>query len=169
MPLTALEWKAQRTDWAPAVDDPQRDLRLGTAVAVFFFVILLGWAALAPLDAGVHAQGSIAVFGHRQAVQHREGGVVTALHVREGEKVEAGEILVEMAAPDLRANERAFTSEYLNMLAQRARLTAELNGQSGFAPPAEFADLSPEDRVLAQQALNLQRAQFPSASPLHDP
>jgi HlyD family secretion protein len=145
-------------------DDPRMDTRIGAAIAFFFFVVLLGWAALAPLDAGVHATGVVAVSGHRQAVQHREGGVVTALHVREGQRVEAGQVLVEMAAPDLRANERAFTSEYLNMLAQRARLTAELNGQSGFAAPAEFADLSPEDRVLANQAMQLQQAQFRTRS-----
>ena len=86
-----------------AVDDPQRDLRFGGIVAFVFFVVLLGWAAFVPLDAGVHAQGYVAVSGNRQAVQHRDGGVVTAIHVREGERVRAGQLLVEMAAPDLRA------------------------------------------------------------------
>ena len=141
-------------------DDPRLDIRAGAGIVFLFFVVLLGWAAFAPLDAGVNSQGVIAVSGNRQSVQHREGGVVTALHVREGERVEAGEILVEMAAPDLRANERALTSEYLNMLAQRARLSAELNRRTGFAPPPEFAGLTGEDRVLAEQAMRLQRAQF---------
>ena len=49
------------------------------------------------------AQGVIAVSGNRQSVQHREGGVVTAINVREGQSVNAGDILIEMAAPDLRA------------------------------------------------------------------
>ena len=141
-------------------DDPRLDIRAGAGIVFLFFVVLLGWAAFAPLDAGVNSQGVIAVSGNRQSVQHREGGVVTALHVREGERVEAGEILVEMAAPDLRATERALTSEYLNMLAQRARLSAELNRRTGFAPPPEFAGLTGEDRVLAEQAMRLQRAQF---------
>ena len=52
---------------------------IGGAIIVIFFVIFLGWAALAPLDAGAYAQGQIAVSGNRQAVQHREGGVVSAL------------------------------------------------------------------------------------------
>ena len=55
--------------------------------------MFLGWAALVPLDAGVHAQGTIAVAGNRQSVQHRDGGVVTAIHVREGQHVRAGEVL----------------------------------------------------------------------------
>jgi HlyD family type I secretion membrane fusion protein len=142
------------------VDDARRDIRIGGAIVVAFFVILLGWAALAPLDAAVPAQGVIAVSGNRQAVQHREGGVVTAINVREGQQVKAGDVLVEMAAPDLRAQERALTSEYLTMLAQRARLMAERTGQRDFAPPAEFASLSAEDQALAAQAMNLQRAQL---------
>jgi HlyD family type I secretion membrane fusion protein len=141
-------------------DDPRRDIRIGAAIVIFFFVILLGWAAFAPLDAAVPAQGVIAVSGNRQSVQHREGGVVTAINVKEGQRVNAGDVLIEMAAPDLRAQERALTSDYLTNLAQRARLMAERAGQSGFAPPAEFAGLSAEDQVLAAQAMNLQRAQL---------
>ena len=136
-------------------DDPRRDIRIGAGIVIFFFVILLGWAALAPLDAAVPAQGVIAVSGNRQSVQHREGGVVTAINVREGQSVKAGDILIEMSAPDLRAQERAYTSEYLTMLAQRSRLMAERAGQRNFAPPAEFATLSAEDRPLAEQALLL--------------
>ena len=141
-------------------DDPRRDIRIGAGIVIFFFVILLGWAALAPLDAAVPAQGVIAVSGNRQSVQHREGGVVTAINVREGQSENAGDILIEMSAPDLRAQERAYTSEYLTMLAQRSRLMAERAGQRNFAPPAEFATLSAEDRPLAEQALSLQRAQL---------
>ena len=141
-------------------DDPRRDIRIGAAIVIFFFVILLGWAAFAPLDAAVPAQGVIAVSGNRQTVQHREGGVVTAINIREGQRVNAGDVLIEMAAPDLKAQERALTSDYLTNLAQRARLMAERAGQRNFAPPIEFAGLPPEDQVLAAQALALQRAQL---------
>lgn len=149
-------------DYEPGVpvDDPRRDIRIGTGIVIVFFVILLGWAAFAPLDAAVPAQGVIAVSGNRQSVQHREGGVVTAIHVREGQRVKAGDVLIEMAAPDLRAQERALTSDYLTNLAQRARLMAERAGQRNFAPPAEFAGLPAEDQPLAAQAMALQRAQL---------
>jgi HlyD family secretion protein len=142
------------------VDDPRTDLRIGAGIAIFFFVILLGWAAFAPLDAGVYAPGTVAVSGNRQSVQHVQGGVVTAIHVREGEKVRAGQLLVEMAAPDVRATERALTSEYLNLIAQRARLMAERGGLGDVPQPVEFAGLAASDQALAQQAMQLQRAQL---------
>lgn len=139
-----------------AADDPKRDIRIGAAVAIFFFVVLLGWAALTPLDAAVRAGGVISVLGNRQAVQHPTGGVVTALNVREGQQVRAGEILLELSAPETRAAERALTSDYFTLLAQRARLVAEQSGQRSFEPPAEFAGLSPADRQLAEAALKMQ-------------
>ncbi|MBI1405310.1 MAG: HlyD family type I secretion periplasmic adaptor subunit [Caulobacter sp.] len=141
-------------------DDPTRQILIGGGIAVGFFVIFLGWAAFTPLDAGAYASGVIAVSGNRQAVQNRDGGVVTALHVVEGQEVEKGQILVEIGAGDLRAAERGMTGQVLTLLAQRARLVAERDGRSSFAPPPEFATLAPEDRPIAQDVLNLQRRQF---------
>ena len=140
--------------------DPEREIRLGTTMAILFFVLFLGWAAFMPLDAGVHATGTIAVAGNRQSVQHRDGGVVTAIHVREGQHVRAGDVLIELSAPELKASERALTSDYLTLLAQRARLLAERTGQRNFAPPPEFASLSPADREIAAQVMQLQRSEM---------
>jgi HlyD family secretion protein len=117
-----------------------------------------------PLDAGVNAAGTIAVAGNRQTVQHKDGGIITAIHVREGQHVKAGDVLIELAAPDLKASERGLTSDYLTLLAQRARLLAERSGQRDFAPPPEFASLSPEDRPIAEQVLQLQRAEMRARS-----
>ncbi|MES2119718.1 MAG: HlyD family type I secretion periplasmic adaptor subunit [Pseudomonadota bacterium] len=140
--------------------NPTREIRLGAAIAAAFFVLFLGWAAFIPLDAGVNAQGSIAVSGNRQSVQHRDGGVVTAIHVREGQHVRAGDVLIELSAPELRASERALTSDYLTLLARRSRLLAESSGQRDFAPPAEFASIPAQDQEIARQALALQRAEM---------
>ena len=144
--------------------DPSREIRLGTTIAVLFFVLFLGWAGFMPLDAGVHAVGQIAVSGNRQSVQHRDGGVITAIHVREGQHVRAGDVLIELAAPELKASERALTSDYLTLLAQRARLLAERSGQRDFAPPPEFASLSPDDREIADQVMQLQRSEMHARS-----
>ena len=102
--------------------------------------------------------------GNRQAVQHRSGGTIGEILVREGQKVKAGQTLIEMAAPDLKASERALTSEYFSLVAQRSRLMAERLGSGNFGPPTEFLNLSDEDRPIANQALQLQRAQLQARS-----
>ena len=141
-------------------DDPKRELRIGAIVAGVFFIGLLGWAAITPLDAGAYASGVIAVSGNRQAVQHREGGVVSAIHVQEGETVAKGQVLVEISAGELRANERATAGEVYTLLAQRARLTAERTRADAVVTPIEFARLSGQDKALADDAIALQRLQF---------
>ena len=143
-----------------APDDPKRDIRIGAGIAILFFVVLLGWAALTPLDAAVRAPGVITVLGNRQSVQHPTGGVVTAIHVREGQDVRQGDVLIELSAPETLAAERALTSDYFMLLAQRARLLAEQAGQPSFEVPVEFAGVSGRDRQLAIAALSMQRGEM---------
>ena len=143
-----------------APDDPKRDIRIGAGIAVLFFVVLLGWAALTPLDAAVRATGVISVLGNRQAVQHPTGGVVTALNVREGQQVNRGDVLIELSAPETVAAERSLTSDYFMLLAQRARLRAEQAGQTAFEVPREFAGIPAADVPLARAALRMQQGEM---------
>lgn len=141
-------------------DAPRRDIWIGVAIAGLFFVILLGWAAAARLDAGAYAQGQIVVSGNRQAVQHREGGVVSALNVKEGDSVRQGQVLVEISVGELRAVERGLAGQVVALQAQRARMIAERDDLPAVPTPPEWATLVPEDRPLASEALRLQRLQF---------
>lgn len=141
-------------------DDPKNDMWWGVGIAALFFVGFLGWAAFAPLNAGAYAHGIISVAGNRQAVQHREGGIVTALHVVEGQRVQKGQLLLEISASEIKANERGFTGEVFALLAQRARLIAERDHLGAVQTPIEFANLPAEDQQLAADALRLQQLQF---------
>ena len=137
-------------------DDPAGEMRIGLWVAGAFFLVFLGWAAWAPLDAGAFASAQVAVAGNRQAVQHRDGGIVSALLVKEGDLVSAGQPLLSISAGDVRALERGLTGNYLTLLAEKARLMAETEGLAEVPAPAEFATLAPEDRPLAAEALRTQ-------------
>ncbi|MDY6924024.1 MAG: HlyD family type I secretion periplasmic adaptor subunit [Pseudomonadota bacterium] len=145
---------------APVPDTPRRELMIGGVIIVLFFGVFLGWAAFAPLDAGAYAQGQVAVSGNRQAVQHREGGVVSALHVAEGDTVRRGQVLLTLSRGELQATERGVASQVFALLAQRARLIAERDGLRAIPTPPEFAGLPPEDAVLAMESLRIQAQQF---------
>ncbi len=140
--------------------DPHADIRHGTIVAVLFFVIFLGWAAFARLDAAAYAEGSLIVSGQRQAVQHRDGGVVEKLFIHEGQHVRQGQLLIRLAAPEVQASERAASSQAIGLLAQRARLRAEQLGQFRLIAPLEFGTFPKSDAEEIAQALRLQQTEL---------
>lgn len=145
---------------ALAAADPARDIRIGLIIAALFFVGLLGWAAFARLDAAAVAPGQLVVSGQRQTVQHRDGGVVADIAVREGDKVREGQILIRLSGAEVRAQERALAGQTITLLAQRARLQAEAERRSTIVPPPEFASLTGVDRLDATRALQVQQGQL---------
>ncbi|HMI41507.1 MAG TPA: HlyD family type I secretion periplasmic adaptor subunit [Sphingomicrobium sp.] len=145
---------------AAPVDDARSDIRFGAMVAGLFFVLFLGWAALAPMDSAAYANGQLVVSGQRQSVQHRDGGVVGAINVVEGKRVKKGDLLVELAGAEVRAQERAFAAQMVNYQAQRARLEAELEGNSIIHWPAEFSAATGARRAEVDEAIRVQSNEF---------
>jgi len=151
---------AGKQDSEAASDAMMPELRKGGVIASLFFVGLLGGAALIPLDAGAMADGVVAVSGNRQAVQHRDGGIITKLNVTEGQLVNQGDLLLQISASELVAAERGLSGEVIALQALRARLLAERGHLSDVPMPAEFSDLKGEDRALANEAILGQRLLF---------
>ncbi|MEQ1491192.1 MAG: HlyD family efflux transporter periplasmic adaptor subunit [Terricaulis sp.] len=138
-------------------DSGGKEIRNGVIALLVFFLGFGGWAAFAPLDAAVVAPGVIVVAGNRQTVQHRDGGIVSAISVAEGDRVEQGQVLIELGSPELVAQEQALLSQVVDLQMQRARLTAEQSGSGTLQQPAEWAAFSPEDRVIAEAAFERHR------------
>ena len=157
-PLMIEGTSSPAPDEAP--DDPRRDVRVGIIVAGLFFVLFLGWAAFAPLDAAAYAQGQLVVSGQRQSVQHRDGGVVAAIKVAEGRQVDKGDLLIELAGAEVRAQERALAAQMINYQAQRARLEAELSGAGAIKWPAEFSTATGARRAEIDEAIRVQSNEF---------
>lgn len=65
------------------------------AIIVFFSLAII-WATLGEVDIVATAQGKIIPSGRVKVIQPMEIGVVRQIHVREGQRVEAGELLVEL-------------------------------------------------------------------------
>jgi HlyD family secretion protein len=134
-------------------DNPWREGRLGVVILAIFFGVFGLWAAFAPLDAGVVAVGEVIVSGNRQVVQHREGGVISSVAVREGDHVEEGQILLELSAVELTAQERALAGQGIELEASRERLLAEAARSTQVQRPASWAALPPEYVSLADAVL----------------
>ena len=122
------------------------------ALAIAFGGFLL-WAALAPLDEGVPAHGSVAIDTKRKAVQHLSGGIVQEVLVREGDEVTQGQLLIRLDSAVARANYEAVRQRYLGLRAMQGRLEAEQRGaaQITFHPDLVQAASDPH---IAQQMRN---------------
>jgi HlyD family secretion protein len=153
-----------RNDERLTSDNAGREIRFGTTVFVGFFGLFLGWAAIAPLDAAVVAPGVVIVAGNRQTVQHRDGGVIARIAVQDGQHVQQGDILIELSAPEMAARKEALLSQVLDLQMQRAQLIAAQRGSRDIEPPAEWTTLPPEDRAIAEAALERHRREASSRS-----
>lgn len=140
--------------------DPRRPIRIGLIAAAAFFLLFLGWAAFARLDSAVTAQGFVVVSGNRKAVQHRDGGIVDTLRVREGDAVRQGQTLLTLDDAELRGKERSTSSQVIALLAYKARLSAEIEGRQAIVTPPDFAALTGADREDATVNLRVQQKEF---------
>lgn len=121
-------------------DRPTGPAVQGIVVSLLFFVAFGGWLATAPLSGAVIGPAVIRVESHRQAVQHIDGGTVREILVREGERVEAQQILLRLDDVTLRSNAEVFQSQKDSLLALEARLIAERDGLAQMSIPPELAE-----------------------------
>lgn len=124
-------------------------LALGAALLALGGVGGFGvWAATAPLSAAAVAPGTLKADSLRKTVRHKEGGVVAALLVREGERVSAGQVLLRMDAAEAKAEVGALRAQRVDLRAQQARLLAERDG----ADTPAFPDASDDAARAAAEA-----------------
>jgi adhesin transport system membrane fusion protein len=117
-------------------------------------VLALLWAMLMSVDRIVRAEGRIIAAGRSQVVQHLEGGIVSEIHVREGQMVKAGDVLMKFSTAQANSSFLQGQSQLEVLQARRARLEAE---DQGLAQPKFDASVS---ETIAQQELNLMRVRL---------
>src|SRR3954453_16547816 len=107
----------------------------GYVVITATFVILGGWSAVARLDSAITAQGVVSSETNRKTVQHLEGGIVREIDVREGQQVEAGQVLFRLDLPQPKAGYELQRNQLDSAVAQVARLIAERDEKEKIAFP----------------------------------
>lgn len=131
--------------------------RLGMLVLLVAFGGFGGWALTANLAVAVVAPGSVSVENFKKTVQHLEGGIVEEIRVEDGDRVDAGDLLLVLDDTQSRAQLQIAESEYRIARAREVRLLAELGGDDALIFPDKLLD-SNSPRVKA--VLNVQRRLF---------
>jgi HlyD family type I secretion membrane fusion protein len=119
------------SSWRPAL--------AGWLILGCFFGGLGTWAAVAPLNGAVVANGVVKVEGNRKSVQHLDGGIVKELRVKEGDHVQVGEVLLVLDDAQTRAEFEVLSQQYFVLRATEVRLLAEIAGEPLLVMPSELA------------------------------
>ncbi|WP_022653793.1 HlyD family type I secretion periplasmic adaptor subunit [Aquaspirillum serpens] len=146
----------------PKVDtDASRVSRWGMWVLVGGFGLFMLWAATAPLDAGVPANGTVTVAGNRKTIQHLTGGTIDAIEVKDGQAVKKDQVLVRLNATQAEAQLGMTQAQYIIAAAVEARLSAErMNAEKiDFSP---MLDKIPQQDERVGNAIALQEQLFQS-------
>ena len=116
------------------------------------------WASTAPLASAVAAPGTVILAGKRRAIQHLEGGIIKSLHVREGQEVNAGDILISLDETQANAAVTRLRTQLDTQLALQARLIAEQSGAETISFPAELTERQSDPKL--QEILAGQKQEF---------
>lgn len=133
--------------------DANRTFRIGSRVFMGLTLCLIlvggagGWAATAQLSGAVIAQGSVAVDQKVKAIQHRDGGIVSEIAIKEGDLVEAGQVLLRLEDAQTKAELSIVRKQIVELAARKARLIAERDGLEAIEFPPELKE---RDRETAQ-------------------
>lgn len=141
-----LDW-ADDVDWARLQQEPLRAKNLLRIVALALLVMLV-WAAFAQIDEITRGDARVVPTTQVQVVQSVDGGVVEALLIKEGQVVDAGQILLRVDPTRFVSNMLESRAGQMALRAKALRLEALTRGTL-FNPPAELMREAPE--VVAQE------------------
>jgi len=130
--------------------------RFGWGLVTLLFGGLVAWSVFAPFEGAVLAAGSISVESNQQAVQHLEGGIVGAIYVKEGDRVDTGETLIALDGTTVQARLSSIEARLYEFLGREARLIAERDGTRALSIRPEFEDVLAETSSL-QSIMESQR------------
>ena len=141
---------------APSFAAPARSFGVGRHVVAALLAVLLlfgllgGWAATTSLNGAVMAAGAVAVDQNAKAVQHRDGGVVGEILVRDGQPVEAGQILMRIDDAQTRAELGIVRGQLAEHSVRKARLLAERDGARQVVFPVALAGDATDLRSIVE-------------------
>lgn len=127
---------------ADLLEAPKFSLRLLQFTLIFLFVAALVWAAFANVQQSTRADGHVIPAGKVQLVQNLEGGIIRAIHARDGDTVKAGQPLVEISTAQVSSSLKEAEEKIIGYQATIVRLEAERDNVVPMFDP-EFANNYP--------------------------
>ena len=153
---------ARRPIPAPDNAELRRPLVIGLVLSVLLVLVVFAWGSVATLSGAVIAQGMMVVEGSSKKIQHQQGGVVGEIHVKDGSRVSAGDLLIKLDDTQARALVGVITSQLTELIGRKARLAAERDNLDDLEFPPGFAASHPDAERVASGEQRLFRARIAS-------
>lgn len=116
-----------------------RRFQIAGYASMFVMVGMLGgWSVLATLNGAVIASATIVAESNTKKIQHKEGGIVRQILVRDGDRVRPGQDLVILDDTETKADLGIVDALLVEALAKRARLEAQRDDAKVIEFPAEL-------------------------------
>ncbi len=124
-------------------------LALGFGGTAVLLAGLLGWSLFSSISGAVIAAGVVAVESRNQSIEHIDGGTVSEVLVRNGDRVVIDQVLLRLADGLLRSEEAILLAQYVELVARRNRLEAEFRDAGSIAWDKELATMAAADPSVA--------------------
>ena len=144
----------------PALISIQRYVIVGAFIVLVATFGVGGWAATSQLSGAVIGQGVVVVDSSVKKVQHATGGIVGELRVREGDHVDAGDILIRLDETQTLANATIVTQSVDELLARQARLEAERDNIDDITFQKALLERNRQDSSERAHVINAERILF---------
>jgi HlyD family secretion protein len=119
----------------------------GFASVIALVGIFGGWTAFAELNGAVIAPATIVAESYSKKVQHREGGNILRILVRDGEVVQVGQDMVLLDPTETKAELSILNSQLSELLLKKARLDAQRDGKSELIVPSALKGRETEPAI----------------------
>jgi membrane fusion protein, type I secretion system len=130
----------------------------GLAILVVWLGCFGLWAGVAPLNSAVVARGTFVATGQNKLIQHLEGGIIREIDAKEGDVVEANQVVVRMDDTAANTKLRRLVLKRYRLLAMKARLEAEMHSSGTIQAPDAFGKGEGDQEIIA--ILEQQRAEL---------
>jgi len=134
-PETGEEDFVQDADYFMIHQEPLRARVLIKTILIALALFIM-WMAVAVVDEIAKGEGKVIPSSQIQILQSLDGGIVVEINVKEGQVVDAGEVLLRVDPTRFEASVRENRSQYLALTTKVARLRALAEGLP-FVPPPE--------------------------------
>lgn len=128
-------------------------IRLSAVIGLFtvlFLTVGIGfWGAWASIAGAIIGQGQVQIEARAQIIQHRDGGVVKDILVRDGDRVAAGDPLLVLDEGELSSQAKIIAGQLFELRARAARLVAERDGMAKIEYPADLKEMAELDLAAA--------------------